>query len=121
MHKRFGPIYEWKVFGTTHIWIENDKIATDLFVKRGKKYGDRHELPAAVGVRGGSEILPLMGIGENFWRHKNFLHTIMRFSSQVKFWNFPYEENKRTLRRIVESPDAWSEHLVTHCARTIAY
>ena len=109
------------MFGTVHIWVETDKIARDLLVQRGKKYGDRHELPAAVGVRGGSEILPLMGIGENFYRHKNFLHTIMRHSSGKRFWGYAYEENKKTLRRMVENPDHWSEHIVTHCARTIAY
>lgn len=47
------------------IWIGKDAIAKDLLVKRGKIYGDRHELPAAVGIRTGSEILPLMGIGDN--------------------------------------------------------
>lgn len=47
------------------IWIGKDSMAKDLLVKRGKIYGDRHELPAAVGIRGGSEILPLMGIGDN--------------------------------------------------------
>jgi len=121
LHKTLGPIYQWTVFGTDHVWIETDKIARDLFVQRGKKYGDRHELPAAVGVRGGSEILPLMGIGKNFWRHKNFIHTTMRYSSQEQFWGFPTEENKRTLKRMIEKPDHWSEHLVTHCARVAAY
>ncbi|EGP87952.1 unnamed protein product [Zymoseptoria tritici ST99CH_1A5] len=119
-HKSYGPIYEWLTFGVTHIWIENDKIARDLLVHRGKLYGDRHELPAAVGVKGGSEILPLMGIGENFWRHKNFIHTIMRHSSQAGFWDAPVTENKHTLRRLLDSPDTWSESIITHCARVVA-
>lgn len=54
-----------QAMGDIHIWIGKDTIARDLLVKRGKQYGDRHELPAAVGIKGGSEILPLMGIGEN--------------------------------------------------------
>lgn len=119
-HKSYGPIYEWVTFGVSHIWIENDRIARDLLVHRGKLYGDRHELPAAVGVRGGSEILPLMGIGENFWRHKNFIHTIMRHSTQAAFWDAPLAENKNTLRRLLDSPDTWSESLITHCARVVA-
>lgn len=57
--------------GDIHIWIGKDTIARDLLVKRGKLYGDRHELPAAVGIKGGSEILPLMGIGENVGHHNN--------------------------------------------------
>lgn len=107
--------------GTTHIWIETDKIARDLLVHRGKKYGDRHELPAAVGVRGGSEILPLMGIGDNFWRHKNFIHALNRnANAQNLFFGYPEMENKNTLRRLLDSPDKWSEHIITHCARTAA-
>ena len=66
--KKYGPIYEWQAMGDIHIWIGNDAIAKDLLVNRGKIYGDRHELPAAVGIKGGSEILPLMGIGENVSR-----------------------------------------------------
>ncbi|KAF2716666.1 putative P450 monooxygenase [Polychaeton citri CBS 116435] len=119
-HKTYGPIYEWETFGVIHIWIESDKIARDLLVHRGKKYGDRHELPAAVGVRGGSEILPLMGIGENFRRHKNFIHTIMRQSSSQAFYEYPAIENKHTLRRLLESPETWSESMITHCARIAA-
>ena len=63
-HKKYGPMYEWLAMGELHVWIGKDSIARDLLVKRAKLYGDRHELPAAVGIKGGSEILPLMGIGE---------------------------------------------------------
>lgn len=116
-----GPIYTWKTFGVTRVFLESEKLARDLLVARGKKYGDRHELPAAVGVRGGSEILPLMGYGENFRRHKDFIHTIMRHSSAQAFYSYPVEENKHTLRRLLEKPDQWSEHMITHCARIAAY
>lgn len=51
--------------GEVHIWIGKDSIAKELLVKRGRIYGDRNELPAAVGIKTGSEILPLMGIGDN--------------------------------------------------------
>jgi len=120
LHKKMGPIYEWKVMGTIHIWIETDKIAHDLFVTRQRNYCDRNALPAAVGVREGSEILPLMAFGEQFKRYKNFMHLIMRHSSPRSFYGWPTDENKRTLRRILETPEHWSEHMLVHCARTIA-
>ncbi|KAI7549302.1 cytochrome P450 [Hortaea werneckii] len=120
-HKTYGPIYEWEVFGTTHIWIESDRIARDLLVHRGKKYGGRHEIPAAVGVAHGSEFLPLMNIGENFWRHKNFIHALNKHSSGKNiFFGYPELENKNTLRRLLDHPDKWSEHIITHCARVAA-
>ncbi|PPJ61376.1 hypothetical protein CBER1_09443 [Cercospora berteroae] len=120
LHKQYGPIYEWKVMGVIHIWIESDKIARDLFVTRQKNYCDRNELPAAIGVREGAEILPLMGYGEKFRRYKNFMHLIMRHATPKTFYNWPSQENKRTLRRVLQEPERWSEHMLVHCARTIA-
>jgi hypothetical protein len=120
------------------VWIGKDTIAKDLLVKRGKIYGDRHELPAAVGIKSGSEILPLMGIGDNvrivqvttsimligcsiqFWRHRNFIHTIMRESSRQMFYEYPIMENKLTLRRMLDSPHKWSENIITHASRLAA-
>ncbi|KAK4545499.1 hypothetical protein LTR36_002849 [Oleoguttula mirabilis] len=119
LHKKHGPIYEWKVMGTTHAWIETDKVARDLFVKRQKIYCDRNALPAALGVKEDCEILPLSGFSKDFVRHKNFIHTIMRQSTPKAFYGWPVVENMRTLRRLVETPDRWSEHMITHCARTI--
>ena len=106
--------------GTTHVWIETDKIARDLFTKRQRKYCDRNELPAAIGIREGKEVLPLMGYSETWRRYKNFMHLIMKHSAPTSFYGWPAEENKKTLRRLLENPDRWSEHLIVHCARTIA-
>jgi cytochrome P450 len=106
--------------GVTHVWIENDKVARDLLVTRQKNYGDRNPLPAAVGVREGSEVLPLMGYSEQFKRYKNFMHLIVRHGDQRDFYGWPEMENKLTLRRLLDSPDRWSEHILVHCARTIA-
>lgn len=107
--------------GVYHVWLESDKIARDLLVHRGKKYGGRHEIPAAVGVKDGSEFVPLMNIGDNFWRHKNFIHALNRNANADNiFFGYPELENKNTLVRMLNSPDKWSEHIITHCARTAA-
>ena len=106
--------------GIIHVWVETDKIAKDLFVTRQRNYCDRNELPAAIGVKEGSEILPLMGYGEQFRRYKNFMHLIMRHANPKAFYGWPEVENKRTLRRVLECPERWSEHMIVHCARTIA-
>lgn len=106
--------------GTTHVWIETDKVARDLFVLRQKNYCDRNPLPAAVGVREGKEVLPLMGFSDTFKRYKNFMHYIMKMSAPKAFYGWPAIENKKTLRRLLEDPDRWSEHMLVHCARTVA-
>ncbi|KAK0254977.1 hypothetical protein LTS09_010090 [Friedmanniomyces endolithicus] len=102
LHKKYGPIYAWEVFGTYHVWVESDKIARDLLVHRGKKYGGRHEIPAAVGVKDGSEFVPLMNITSQCGQY------LLRL---------PELENKNTLRRLLDHPDKWSEHIITHCSR----
>lgn len=105
--------------GVYHVWIDSDKIARDLLVHRGKKYGGRHEIPTAVGVKDGSEFLPLMNIGDNFWRHKNFIHALNRNANSANiFFGYPEMENHNTLRRLLDEPDKWSETIITHCART---
>nr|OQO17441.1 hypothetical protein B0A51_16079 [Rachicladosporium sp. CCFEE 5018] len=119
LHKKYGPIYEWYIMGTLHIWVETDKVARDLFVTRQKKYCDRNDLPATVKVKTGGQLLPLMGYGDQFKRYKNFMHYIMRNSSPKAFYGWPVVENKKTLRRLLETPDRWSEHMIVHCARTI--
>ncbi|KAK6420612.1 hypothetical protein LTR81_006347 [Elasticomyces elasticus] len=94
LHKKYGPIYAWE------------------------EYGGRHEIPAAVGVKDGSEFVPLMNIGDNFWRHKNFIHALNREASkQDIFFGYPELENKNTLRRLLDHPDQWSENIITHCSR----
>ena len=78
-----------------------------------KKFGS--VLPAAVKVKYGSELLPLMGYGDAFRRYKNFMHMIMRQSNPKQFYGWPVLENKKTLRRLIESPEQLSEHLIVHC------
>ncbi|KAF2857721.1 putative P450 monooxygenase [Piedraia hortae CBS 480.64] len=118
LHKKYGPIFAWEVFGTLHVWIETDQIARDLFVRRGKLYSDRNHLPAAPGIREGSEFLPLMGAGEKQIQHKNFIHALNRnANAQDIFFGYPALENRNTLVRLLDRPDIWSEQIITHCAR----
>ncbi|KAF2485488.1 putative P450 monooxygenase [Neohortaea acidophila] len=120
LHQRYGPIYQWKVFGVTSIWISSDKIAQELLGQRGVKYGDRQQLLSTPGLYSGSDFLPAMALGPNASRHAKFMHTIMKHSAQQHFYGYPIDEVKRTLKRLLHNPDRWSEQLVTHCARTAA-
>ena len=110
--------------GTSSVLHTSESKATrsrDLLVNRGTKYGDRHEIPAAIGVRGGSEFLPLMGIGDSFWRHKNFIRAFDKHANvQNMFFAYLELENKNTLRRLLKSPEKLSGHTITHCARVAA-
>jgi len=56
--------------------------------------------------------------GDNFWRHKNFIHALNRQANADNiFFGYPELENKNTLRRLLDHPDKWSEHIITHCSR----
>ena len=106
--------------GTTHIWLGTDTVARDLLVRRQRRYCDRPEFHGALGVREGSEVLPLMAYSTTWHRYKSFMHSIMRDANPRGFYGWPAGEDTRTLRRLLESPERWSEHLLTHCARTVA-
>jgi hypothetical protein len=53
-------------------------------------------------------------------RYKSFMNSIMRDAKPRGFYGWPAEEDMRTLSRLLESPERWSEHLITHCARIVA-
>jgi cytochrome P450 len=116
--KKYGPIYAWKVFGETHLWISSDKIARDLLGGGGKKYADRPELPGALGIRSGSEFMPLMTYGDNWRRHRSFITALMRDSASKRFNDVPQEETKLMLRRFLKQPDKWSAIAIMMSART---
>ena len=62
-----------------------------------------------------------MNIGNDFWRHKNFIHALNRNANADSiFFDYPELENINTLARLVRSPDTWSEQIITHCARVAA-
>ena len=46
--RHYGPIYEVTLGGRQHIWISDEKIAHDLFSKRGGIYSDRVRLPTLI-------------------------------------------------------------------------
>ena len=44
----------------------------------------------------------------------------MRESSREMFYEYPIMENKLTLRRMLDTPNKWSENIITHAARVAA-
>lgn len=40
-YQTYGPIVQFSILGEKQVVLSDDKIAYDLFVKRGSKYSDR--------------------------------------------------------------------------------
>jgi hypothetical protein len=43
--QEYGPIYQYKAFGKTHIVVATEKIANELLRERGEIYSSREQLP----------------------------------------------------------------------------
>lgn len=59
--KVYGPIYQTKMFGTTHVWISSEKIAHDLLSRRANIYSDRPQIPNLPNNRTSGDYLALLG------------------------------------------------------------
>lgn len=59
--KEYGPIYEFEVFGTRHVWINTEQIARDLLARRAPIYSDRPLIPSLPDNRTSGDYLALMG------------------------------------------------------------
>jgi hypothetical protein len=59
--KEYGPIYEFEIFGTRHVWITREEIAHELLSKRAPIYSDRPLIPSLPDNRTSGDYLALLG------------------------------------------------------------
>jgi hypothetical protein len=59
--KTYGPVYQMKIFGTTHVWISTEAVAHDLLSKRSTIYSDRPMIPNLPDNRTSGDYLALLG------------------------------------------------------------
>lgn len=57
--KEYGPIVRFNLLGAKQVLISSDKVANDLFAKRGNLYSDRGVTPA-MQIYGQGRFMALM-------------------------------------------------------------
>lgn len=87
--KTYGPIYEMNIFGTSHVWISDEKIAHDLLTKRNAVYSDRPVIPNLPDNRTSGDYLALLGRTETWKRQRKLCHHLMTTSAQASLHGYP--------------------------------
>ncbi len=59
--RKYGSIYQIKIFGIDHVWISEEKVATELMAKKARIYSDRPLIPNLPNNRISGEYLALLG------------------------------------------------------------
>ncbi|GKZ33657.1 hypothetical protein AbraIFM66950_003685 [Aspergillus brasiliensis] len=115
-HKeRYGPITSITILGQPIIILHDANIATELFEKRSLKYSSRPRLVFAGEMIGWNGTIAMQPYGGRFRAYRKALHQVLGTKTLVSKFNSLQElEARRLLRRIVDDPDNWVQHLRTY-------
>lgn len=118
--KTYGPIYEMKIFGTSHVWISDEKIAHDLLSKRNAVYSDRPVIPNLPDNRTSGDYLALLGRTETWKRQRKLCHHLMTTSAQASLHGYPTQERDRFLYLMSQDSDNYIEWIEQFTSRTVS-
>ncbi|OJJ68914.1 hypothetical protein ASPBRDRAFT_46187 [Aspergillus brasiliensis CBS 101740] len=120
-HKdRYGPITSITILGQPIIILHDANIATELFEKRSLKYSSRPRLVFAGEMIGWNGTIAMQPYGGRFRAYRKALHQVLGTKTLVSKFNSLQElEARRLLRRIVEDPGNWVQHLRTEAGAII--
>ncbi|KAK7422802.1 hypothetical protein QQX98_001363 [Neonectria punicea] len=108
--KTYGDIVQFSILGEKHVVLSSDKIAHELFVKRGSKYSDRGTPYAMKYVT--QDLNPaLMPKNEAWRRERKFLHSAVSITANDKYLKLMEEEARITLRDLVQDPGDFDNHM----------
>jgi cytochrome P450 len=118
--KKYGPIYEMKIFGASHVWISDEKIAHDLLAKRNAVYSDRPVIPNLPDNRTSGDYLALLGRTETWKRQRKLCHHLMNTSAQASLHGYPTQERDRFLYLMAQDSDNYIEWIEQFTSRTVS-
>ncbi|KAK3399156.1 cytochrome P450 [Sordaria brevicollis] len=118
--KVYGPIYQTKMFGVTHVWISSEKIAHDLLSKRANIYSDRPLIPNLPDNRTSGDYLALLGRNDTWKRQRKLCNHLMHTSSLASLHDYPTLERNRFLYLLSQSPEDYIEYIEQFTSRTVS-
>ncbi|KAK3495247.1 cytochrome P450 [Neurospora hispaniola] len=118
--KVYGPIYQTKMFGVTHVWISSEKIAHDLLSRRANIYSDRPQIPNLPDNRTSGDYLALLGRNDTWRRQRKLCNHLMHTSALASLHDYPTLERNRFLYLLSQSPENYIEYIEQFTSRTIA-
>ncbi|KAK4238052.1 hypothetical protein C8A03DRAFT_33953 [Achaetomium macrosporum] len=118
--KKYGPIYQTKIFGTVHVWISSEKVAHELLSKRAAIYSDRPLIPGLPDNRTSGDYLALLGRTETWKRQRKLCNHLMHTSSLDSLHSYPTRERDRFLYLMYHDASQYLEWIEQFTSRTIA-
>ncbi|RAH58420.1 cytochrome P450 [Aspergillus piperis CBS 112811] len=120
-HKeRYGPITSVTILGQPIIILHDAHIATELLEKRSLKYSSRPRSVFLGEMIGWNDTLAMQPYNTRFRLYRKALHQILGTKSLVSKFNSLQElEARRLLRRMLDDPGEWVQHLKTEAGAII--
>ncbi|KAJ4290041.1 hypothetical protein N0V88_006844 [Collariella sp. IMI 366227] len=118
--KKYGPIFQMKIFGTIHVWISSERVAVDLLSKRSNIYSDRPMIPNLPNNRTSGEYLALLGRTDVWQRQRKLCNHLMHASAANSLHAYPARERDRFLYLMQQDPDAYIEWIEQFTSRTVS-
>ncbi|XRM44916.1 hypothetical protein ABZX51_008019 [Aspergillus tubingensis] len=120
-HKeRYGPITSVTILGQPIIILHDAHITTELLEKRSLKYSSRPRSVFLGEVIGWNDTLAMQPYNTRFRLDRKALHQILGTKILVSKFNSLQElEARRLLRRMIDDPREWVQHLKTEAGAII--
>ncbi|GCB27763.1 O-methylsterigmatocystin oxidoreductase [Aspergillus awamori] len=118
--KRYGPITSVTILNQPIIILHDAQIAIELLEKRSLKYSSRPQ-PVFVGeMIGWKDTLGMQPYNARFRAYRKAMHQVLGTKALVSRFDTLQElEARRLLRRVLEDPGEWVQHLKTEAGAII--
>lgn len=95
-------------FGNTYwLFLNSQRVATELLEKRAAKYSSRMNLPMAFDLVSGGKRTLLMPYGDLWRKERKIMHQILNTTQKEIFAPFQDLESRALLFRYLERPGEW--------------
>ncbi|PYH67002.1 cytochrome P450 [Aspergillus vadensis CBS 113365] len=120
-HKeRYGPITSVTILGQPIIILHDAHITTELLEKHSLKYSSRPRSVFLGEMIGWNDTLAMQPYNTRFRLYRKALHQILGTKTLVSKFNSLQElEARRLLRRMLDDPGEWVQHLKTEAGAII--
>ncbi|KAF9235265.1 cytochrome P450 [Melanogaster broomeanus] len=116
--KVYGDLVYSRLFNQDVIIINSEKIAKDLLEDRSSNYSDRPNIPtnALFGVDFNGVFMPY---GDRWRLQRRFFHQTLKADSALRFVPMQQSKAHELLRRLLESPELYTDHLFQYSSSVV--
>ncbi|KAI0753694.1 cytochrome P450 [Fomes fomentarius] len=118
--KTYGVMIYFRLFRTPTVVLNSLEGARDLLDKRSAKYSDRPRLVLLSELLGHDLSIAAMPYGDRFRKHRKLMHDGVGSKSALQRYRpIKVREAHILLRNLLDTPEAFLEHLYRYVAATL--